>query len=134
MQISARFVNNCHYSVKQWHTLVWNNCMGKKYLHNIHNFTTDKCIKESNCADWLDLRLLQNTFNKRKVQNKSPTLIPFISTFIPDLSVHYNIGWGKAKPRILSNLYPVFYHLPRAGSKQLCGLADLKCTCTAGSS
>ena len=21
MQISARFVNNCHYSVKQWHTL-----------------------------------------------------------------------------------------------------------------
>ena len=22
MQISARFVNNCHYSVKQWHTLM----------------------------------------------------------------------------------------------------------------
>jgi len=23
MQISAKFVNNCHYSVKQWHTLVF---------------------------------------------------------------------------------------------------------------
>ena len=47
--------------------------------------------------------------------------------------VHYIIRWGEAKLRMLK-LTSVFHHFPSVGSKQLCVLADLGFTRTAGSS
>ena len=34
MQIRARFVNNCHYSMKQWHTLLKKNKYRKQLPRN----------------------------------------------------------------------------------------------------
>ena len=54
MQISARFVNNCHYSVKQWHTLV----KSYPYSSYIHP-----------CYSLLEVWLAKLDFTKKQWEN-----------------------------------------------------------------
>ena len=48
----------------------------------------------------------------------------------PPSYIHYDIKREEAKLHILK-LASVFHHLPSVGSKQLCVLAHLGCTCEA---